>query len=75
MNVAVGEQNLGNAYKKTADRAKEANDLDRCTANLELALPHYREAIRIYRANNFTDRANEALRRVTAIEKFLRQVK
>ena len=75
VNVAVGENNWGRAYIKTANRAKAVNDLDRCIANFEIALRHYREAIRIYRANNFTDKANEVLRHVTAIEEYLRQIK
>jgi hypothetical protein len=75
VNMAIGEFNLGSVYRKTAMRARAANDLDRCTANLELALPHYREAARIYRVNNFTDKANNALRYATAIEEYLRQAK
>ena len=75
VNVAVGEQNLGDAYKKKAERAKAANDLNRCTANLELALPHYREAIRVYRATNRMDDANEIHRQVMGIEEYIRQVK
>ena len=72
VNVAVGESNLGVAYNKRAIRAQGANDVDRCIANLELALPHYREAARIYRAVNHVDAADEALRHAVEIEEFMR---
>ena len=38
MNVALGEKNLGVSYYNRALMAHTANDLDRCMANLELAL-------------------------------------
>ena len=73
-NVAVGEGKLGNAYKNRAKRANAANDLDRCMANLELALPHYRESARIDRAVNRVDSADMALRAAAKIEVSIRQV-
>ena len=60
VNVAVGENNFAEAYRKRATRARAANDLDRALANLELALPHHREAVRIYREINYVDRAEES---------------
>ena len=45
VNVALNIENLGSAYLYRVNRAQNANDLDRQLANLELALPHYREAI------------------------------
>ena len=74
VNVATGENQLGNAYNHRAIRAKAANDLDRCMANLELALPHLREAVRIHRANNHVDRADESLRNVALVEGNIRRV-
>ena len=74
VNVAVGEKNLGIAYHKRAKRAHAANDLDRCIANLELALPHYREASRIYRTINHIDAADRALRHAVEIEENIRQI-
>ena len=71
-NVAAGEYNLGAAYQNRARRAQTANDMDRCVANLELALSHLREAVRIYRAINYMDQADEAARTVVKIEEFLR---
>ena len=56
--VANGEKNLGNTFSCRASRARDANDLDRRVANLELALSHFREAARIYRAINRIDRAD-----------------
>ena len=74
VNVAVGEHNSANVYRKRATRARAANDLDREMANLELALPHYREAARIYRADgNYSDNADEAEQRVADVEEELRQ--
>ena len=75
VNVAVCEFNLGNGYRRRADRAYAANDLDRCMANLELALPHLREAARISRAINHVDRANETLRIIAQTEQNMRQIK
>ena len=75
MNIAVGEQNLGNAYRSRADRALAANDLDRCIANLELALPHYREAARIFRVINLVEKADQALRSVAIIEEEIKKVR
>ena len=74
VNVAVGEERLGIAYSNRANRALAANDLDRCMANLELALPHFREAARIYRINNQVDNANVALRNVAGFEEKIRQI-
>ena len=73
-NVAVGEANLGNAYKNRATRALAAHDLDRCIANLELALPLYREAVRIYRINNHVESADKVLQDVAHTEESIRRV-
>ena len=75
LNVAVGENNLGSAYRTRADRAHAANDLDRCMANLELALTHLREAVRIYMAINHVDKAAESLRHVARIEENIRKIR
>ena len=73
-NVAVSEFNLGNAYCKRSDRAADANDLDRQLANLELALPHFREAVKIYRAINYVDKADDALRQIAIVEGNIRRI-
>ena len=70
-NVAIREANLGAAYCSRAEKAHAANDLDREQANLELALPHYREAVRIYRAINHMDTAGGVLRRAVDVEEKL----
>ena len=72
-NVAVGEHHLGIAYNSRARRAQAANDLDRELANLELALPHYREAARIHRANNHMDNAEGSLRCLVETEENIRK--
>ena len=74
-NVAVSENNLATAYVQRADRARNANDLDRCVANLELALTHYRESDRIYRAINHVDAVDDLAQAVAAIEERIIQVR
>ena len=73
-NVATCENSLGATYHKRAKRAAAAHDLDRTVANLELALPHYREAVRIFRAINRVDSADHVASVVVKIEELLRQV-
>ena len=75
LNVAKNESKLGNAYFSRARRAQKANDLDRCLANTELVLPHYREAARIYRVINHMDSANNMLREIVRIEENIRLVR
>ena len=75
LNFAIGEYNLGNSYFKRADRAQNANDLDRELANLELGLPHFREAARVFKAINITDRSDDAEQRVAEGEKTLRETR
>ena len=74
VNVAASEGMLGNAYHDRAIRAKAANDLDRCVANFELALPHHCEAARTYIAINHMDGADKALCIIARIEKRIRQI-
>ena len=74
-NLALIERNLGNAYQNRAARAGDANDVDRCLANLELALPHLRESARIFRAINRTDSADDALRQIANVEEYIQQQK
>ena len=74
VNVATSVSNFGNAYQRRAKRALDANDVDRCVANLELALPRYREAARIYRAVNRVDEADHTARRAIDIEEKLQQL-
>ena len=75
MNVAVHEGKLANAYRQRAQRAQNANDLDRELANAELALPHLCEVARIYRAINHVDSADEAFRQVASLEKRIRRIR
>ena len=72
-NVAIAEEKLGDAYRNRARRAHDANDLDRLVANLELALPRYRESARIFRAVNRIDNAEHAARFAVDVEKLRRQ--
>ena len=73
VNVAVGEKNLAHAYRRRAQRARAANDLDREMANLQKALPHYREAARICRAVNHVDKADAVDRCVAEVEEEIQQ--
>ena len=74
-NVAVCENNLAGEYVARAARARDANDLDRCVANLEQALPHFRQAERIFRVVNHVENAGIAAERIAAIEEQLIQVR
>ena len=74
VNVAIGEEKLGVAYFNRAGRASGANDLDRQVTNLELTLPHYREAARIYRSVNRMDEAERVSQKIESVEERLRQV-
>ena len=73
VNVAIGEYNLANVYYTRAERARAANEVDRESANLELALPRYREAARTFRTVNRVDEADAAAQRVIKVEEELRQ--
>ena len=74
VNTVTGKYNLGDVYVKRASRAHAANDLDRCMANLELALPYYREAARMYRAINHANSADSTLRSIALTEENMRQI-
>ena len=74
INVAAGENRLAETYAGRAMRARAVNDLDRCLANLELALPHFREAARIFRINNNIVRADVILRNIGKVEEDIRQI-
>ena len=73
VNVAESEKNFAIAYCERAKRAHAANDLDRELANLELALPHLREALRIFRAVDHADRADDEAQCAVQVEEKLRQ--
>ena len=74
-NAATGERNLGSIYNNRATRAQTVSDLDRCVVNLELALPRYREAARIFGSINHMERAGDAAHSVIDVEERLRQIK
>ena len=74
LNVAVGEAKLGKAYVNRANRAGAVHDLNRFVDNLELALPHYHEAARIYRVINHVDKVDRALRSIANIEESIREI-
>ena len=50
-----------------------ANDLDRYVVNLELAIPRFREAARIYRASHRMEEADHAARGASIIMEKLRK--
>ena len=72
-NVVTCEFNIGAAYFQRANRVQDANDLHRHVANLELALPHYREAARVYRANNHVAKADDAVQAALHVEDDLQE--
>ena len=73
VNVAKNEMKLGNAYFDRAKRVHDVNDVDRFVANMELALPCYREAARIYRAIGRVEKADGATQRALDTEESLRK--
>ena len=68
LNVAVDECKLSSAYMNRANRAQAVNDVNREMANLELVMIHLVEAVRIFRANNLMDRADECHGRIAVAE-------
>ena len=74
VNVAICESCLGNTYIGSARRAQAVNNLDRCMANLELALTHYREAARIYMTINHVDSADRTRLNIAQTEENLRRI-
>ena len=87
-NLAIDEHRLGEVYNKRAISAcnacmsfvstgmmdQAAIQLDRCKINFDLALPHFKEALRVYRAIDREERAASSLHRVTEIEENLRKI-
>ena len=71
--VGAHESNLGVTYCRRAAKAHAADDLDQYVANLQLALPHFHEAARIYRVINHIGDADSALRKVAQVEENMRQ--
>ena len=72
-NTAAGELNLASTYQNRARRALNTDAHDREVTNLELALPHYREAARIYRNINRADKADKAVRAAINVEEWLQR--
>ena len=75
VNVAVVKEGFGKTHHSRARRAQAAHDLDRCMANLQAGLPHFREAVRIYRVLNHEDKADRCRRQVDAFEKSIRLIR
>ena len=72
-NVAAGENSLANAYLRRANKEHAAHDLERRVANLELAMPHYREAILNYRAANRPADVDRVTRDATKVSELLQK--
>ena len=73
-NVAVCEGSLGISFKNRAKVAQAADAVERFVANLELALPHLREAARIYRIINHVDMADQFSRDADLTEEMLQKL-
>ena len=74
MNVAVGEYNLGNTYCKRFQNAMAVDDLERAQMNVDLAIPHHREAARIFTAINHMDSAAKARQNALGLEEQSRHI-
>ena len=73
INVAIGEENLAEAYYKRVKKAHVARDIERSVVNLELSLPHFVKAARIYRMIGHVDKADEISSNINLVEEVLRQ--
>ena len=71
-NIASCENKQRTSYQRRARRAQAANDLERCLTNLESALSHFREALRIDRANNHAGGPHAALFNIARTEEMIR---
>ena len=73
MSLKLGprENNLGSAYCRRAMVAMVGNDVVRLVMNLQLALPHYRKAAEIFKANNHMDAADIVLGLIVDVEERL----
>ena len=71
--MAACEGSLGSTYRKRAKKAHAPDDLDRCVKNLELSLPHFLSAYRIYHVINRADMADHASRDAVEIEYWLQR--
>ena len=74
-NWAIGKEKLGAVYHKGAMKAKIEGDLDLCMHNIEKALPLYRDASRIYRANNHMEKATITHGIVVSFEEEILQIR
>ena len=72
-NVAIGEYNLANEYYSLAMKAVREGDQNGIVVNLELSLPHYLEAMRIYRAINDVDEVEKIEKEIVDIKKLIYQ--
>ena len=73
VNVAMCEKNMGLAYKRRANRANFVEDVPLYVANLELAMPRLREAIRLYSAMSYFEESDRMIRETIDVEQSLQQ--
>ena len=71
-NVGVNLNNLGIVYNNRGARKGEAGQFNQYIANLELALPCFRDATRIARANNLVELADKAEQKFVDVRERLR---
>ena len=71
-NVTVNLNNLGIVYNNRGARKGEAGQFNQYIDNLELALPSFRDATRIARANNLVDLADKAEQKFVDVRERLR---
>ena len=74
-NVATIESKMAVAYDSRATRAYATNDLEQCLSYSELALFHYLEAVRIFRAINRVDCADGLLCQVSRNEENIQAIR
>ena len=72
VNVATVEDKLGDAYTRRAIKSHHVPD--RCASMLELSLPHYREAARIFRAVGRVAEVDRVARNIVTAEDLMRKI-
>lgn len=72
--VASSKHKLGKAYLRKVWRAFKANDMNQCMIDLDIALPHFYEAARIYQVNNLVDSAEAVLCSAGYLDRIMRRI-
>ena len=70
---STSEEKLADAYFQRGKKALDASDMERIVVNMELSLPHFVEAARIYRMIGRVDKADGVAPKIYIVQELLRQ--